>query len=462
MSDASNWELPAADAWQSDPTPNQAGGPITMPPYDMRAEQAVLGSMLLSGDALATVTGILRGSDFFVGKHEVLFDTILSLYSLGEAVDPVSVPAMLHKKGDLQRAGGEDYIQSLTSVPPRTAAVESYAQIVVEKALLRRLVTAGSRITEMGYRGQGDAKDLVSQAEQEVFNVMGDDKSADYVPLNEAVTDAVNEIAKAQSMPDGLRGVSTGFRELDEKTNGFRGGQMIIIAARPAMGKSTLALDVARAAAIKSNTTTVFFSLEMTRTEIATRLIAAESSIPMGVLTRGDLDDDNWSRLAQTQAKINEAPLFIDDSPNMTLVEVRAKCRRLKERNNLGMVVIDYLQLLSSGQRVESRQQEVSEFSRSLKLLAKELDVPVVALSQLNRASEQRADKMPAMSDLRESGSLEQDADMVILLHRDTSSEPDNPRAGEADLILAKQRNGPTGTITVAFQGMYSRFRDMA
>tara|TARA_B100000989_G_scaffold267284_1_gene221261 strand:- start:269 stop:997 length:729 start_codon:yes stop_codon:yes gene_type:complete len=237
---------------------------------------------------------------------------------------------------------------------------------------------------------------------------------------------------------------------------------MIIIAARPAMGKSTLALDFARAAAIKNNMPTIFFSLEMGRSEIAMRLMSAEGAVPLQNMRKGTLDSRDWTTIAATRGRINEAPLYIDDSPNMTLVEIRAKCRRLKQRAGLKMVVIDYLQLMTSGKRVESRQQEVSEFSRALKLLAKELGVPVIALSQLNRGPEQRADKKPALSDLRESGSIEQDADMVVLLHREAAYEKDSPRAGEADLIVAKHRNGPTDTITVAFQGHYSRFADMA
>ena len=347
------------------------------------------------------------------------------------------------------------------SIVPTAANASFYADIVAEKALLRRLVEAGTRIAQMGYAAEGEAIDLVNTAQAEIYSVTGADQAEDYVPLSLAVEAAVHEIEKAQMSDGGMMGVPTGFAELDEKTNGFAAGQMIIIAARPAMGKSTLALDVARSGSIHHNQTTVFFSLEMGRAEIAMRLLSAEATIPLQKLRKGELDQRDFQKLAATQARINEAPLFIDDSPNLTLVEIRAKCRRLKQRHDLKMVVIDYLQLLSSGKKVESRQQEVSEFSRALKLLSKELEVPVVALSQLNRASEQRADKMPAISDLRESGSLEQDADMVILLHRESSYEKDNPRAGEADLILAKQRNGPTGTVTVAFQGHYSRFQDM-
>jgi replicative DNA helicase len=256
--------------------------------------------------------------------------------------------------------------------------------------------------------------------------------------------------------------VPTGFHELDEITNGLHPGQLIILAARPALGKSTLGLDLARSAAIKHDMPTIIFSLEMGRSEIAMRLLSAESSVPLQHMRKGTVQSQDWKTIAATRGRINDAPLYIDDSPNMTLVEIRAKCRRLKQKVGLKMIIIDYLQLMTSGKRVESRQQEVSEFSRALKLLAKELNVPVIAISQLNRGPEQRSDKKPALSDLRESGSLEQDADMVILLHRESAYEADNARAGEADLIVAKHRNGPTRTITVAFHGHFSRFADLA
>jgi replicative DNA helicase len=257
-------------------------------------------------------------------------------------------------------------------------------------------------------------------------------------------------------------GVPTGFKRLDELTNGLHPGQLIVVAARPAIGKSTLGLDIARAAAIKHEVPSIIFSLEMGRSEIAMRLLSAEASIPLHHMRKGAVSPQDWATLAQVRGRINEAPLFIDDSPNMTLVEIRGKCRRLKERAGLGLVVIDYLQLMTSGKRVESRQQEVSEFSRALKLLAKELDVPVIAISQLNRGPEQRVDKKPMLSDLRESGSIEQDADMVILLHREDAYDQHSPRAGEADFIVAKHRNGRTDTITVGFHGHFSRFADIA
>jgi replicative DNA helicase len=327
--------------------------------------------------------------------------------------------------------------------------------------VLRRLVDAGTRIANMGYASEGEVTDLVNSAQTEIYQVAGGVEAEDYVQLTAAVTVAVDEIEAARSQDGQMVGVPTGFQELDSLTNGLHKGQLVLIAARPALGKSTLALDLARSAAIKNKLPTIVFSLEMGRGEIAMRLLAAETSIPLQKMRKGQIEAKDWTTIAATRGRIESAPLYIDDSPNMTLVEIRAKCRRLKQRIGLQLIVIDYLQLMTSGKRVESRQQEVSEFSRALKLLAKELQVPVVALSQLNRGPEQRADRKPQLSDLRESGSLEQDADLVILLHRESAYERDNPRAGEADLIVAKHRNGPTGTVVVGFQGHYSRFADM-
>ncbi len=781
--------------------------PERTPPHDLLAEQSALGGMLLSKDAVADVIEMLKGADFYVPKHELIFEAILSLYSHGEPTDVVAVTDELIKTGELGRAGGADYLHTLTSIVPTAANAGYYAGIVAERAILRRLVDAGTRIVQLGYAGEGDAADIVNNAQAEIYSVTGSETAEDYVPLTVAVDAAVEEIEAANGRDGTMTGIPTGFRELDELTNGLHGGQMIVVAARPAMGKalaldtrlptptgwttmgdvqvgdelydahgrptrvvaatevmlerpcyevefsdgsvivadaqhqwvtetratrrspaggsvtvtteqiretltvgadaranhsvqnasalrapdaalpippyvlgawlgdghsdgarmtsetaeipeliattgirteargnmlyalkiptqtivrdcyrdhgsftallrglgvlgdkhiptqylrasvsqrrellaglmdtdgtvvrgvgscqfavtskrladsvyelivslgykcgrtskqvagrseasstchilnfstvddvfrlerkrrlheqerpvslarigrryvkavrpiasvpvrcvqvdnaehlylagdsmipthnSTLALDFARAAAIGHNEPSIFFSLEMGKSEIAMRLLSAEGAIPLQNMRKGTLDPRDWTTVAATRGRINDAPLYIDDSPNMTLVEIRAKCRRLKQREGLRLVVIDYLQLMTSGKRVESRQQEVSEFSRALKLLAKELQVPVIALSQLNRGAEQRSDKKPAISDLRESGSIEQDADMVILLHREAAYDKDI-RPGEADLIVAKHRNGPTATITVAFQGHYSRFKDMA
>jgi replicative DNA helicase len=276
------------------------------------------------------------------------------------------------------------------------------------------------------------------------------------------MNDALSEIEAISNRGGEMIGVPTGFVDLDSLTNGLHPGQLIILAARPALGKSTLGLDICRNASIKHGLSSVIFSLEMSRNEIVMRLLSAEAQIPLHHMRSGTMSEGDWAKLASKMGTVSEAPLFIDDSPNMTLMEIRAKCRRLKQRHDLRLVVVDYLQLMTSGKRVESRQQEVSEFSRSLKLLAKELEVPVIAISQLNRGAEQRQDKRPMLADLRESGSLEQDADVVVLLHREDAYERESPRAGEADFIIAKHRNGPTGLVTVAFQGHYSRFVDMA
>jgi replicative DNA helicase len=286
--------------------------------------------------------------------------------------------------------------------------------------------------------------------------------SEDYSRLEEILQPTMDELDAIASRGGVSRGVPTGIRDLDELTNGLQAGQMVVIAARPGVGKSTLGLDIARSAAIKHQMATVVFSLEMSKHEITMRLLSAEAKVPLHHMRSGSLSDEDWSKLARRMGEVADAPLYIDDSPNMTMMEIRAKARRLKQRNDLKLVVIDYLQLMTSGKKVESRQQEVSEFSRSLKLLAKELEVPVIAMSQLNRGSEQRQDKKPMLSDLRESGSIEQDSDMVMLIHREDMYEKESPRAGEADIMLVKHRNGPTANVTVAFQGHYSRFVDMA
>ncbi len=430
-------------------------------PHNLEAEQSTLGGMLLSQEAVAEVFEMVSGSDFYAPKHELIFNAVLTLFGKGEPTDVIAVSDELNKQGNLLKAGGADYLHSLTSYVPTAANASYYAKIVADKAILRRLIEAGTRIAQAGYDSQGEVEDLVNQAQAEVYKVVSQTSREDYVGLSDSIEAAIREIETAQQRGGELTGIPTGFTDLDAFTHGLHPGQLIIVAARPAVGKSTFALDIARAAAIKHKKATIFFSLEMGRAEIAMRMLSAESSIYLQSMRKGNVSEADWTRLAAVRGKINDAPLYIDDSPNMSLVEIRAKCRRLAQQVDLKMVVIDYIQLMSSGKKVESRQQEVSEFSRALKLLAKELGIPVVALSQLNRQAEQAKDKRPELSHLRESGSLEQDADVVVLLHREGIFERDHPRAGEADLILAKQRNGPTGTVTVAFHGQYSRFVNM-
>ncbi|WP_179665422.1 replicative DNA helicase [Nocardioides panaciterrulae] len=592
------------EEWGDGPAPYAPGERPTRPgdrtpPQDMAAEQSVLGSMLLSKDAIADVAEVLRGADFYRPSHETIHDAVIDLYGRGEPVDMVTVAAELQRRGELQRIGGAPYLHTLSANVPIAANAGYYAEIVREKAILRRLVDAGTKIVQIGYAGEGQIDDVVDQAQAEVYKIADKRSGEDYVPLSDIMDGVLDEIEAISNREAGLYGVPTGFADLDDLTNGLHAGQMIIVAARPAMGKalaldtplptpsgwttmgevqvgallydaegrptrvvaatevlhdrpcyevefsdgsmivadaqhqwltetvedrrvrtteqlagsvaerhvigmpdgstmkvesvrptatvpvrcvqvdneehlylagrsmipthnSTLALDFCRAASIANNLTSAFFSLEMTRSEITMRLLSAEAKVPLNHIRNGNMNDDDWAKLARKMGEVSSAPMFIDDSPNMTMMEIRAKARRLKQRHDLKLMVIDYLQLMSSGKKVESRQLEVSEFSRQIKLLAKELEIPIIALSQLNRGPEQRGDKRPMMSDLRESGSIEQDADMVVLLHRDDVYEKESTRPGEADLIVAKHRNGPTRDITVAFQGHYSRFVDMA
>ena len=376
------------------------------PPHDLAAEQCVLGGMLMSKDAISDVMEVISPHDHYRPAHQLVHEAILELYGRGEPADPVTVSDLLGKRGDLARVGGGAYLHTLLASVPTAANAGYYARIVRERAILRRLVEAGTRIVQLGYGGDGDADELVDRAEAEIYGVTERRVSEDFLALSEIMPGALDEIEAIGSRGGVMTGVPTGFGDLDSLTNGFHAGQMIVIAARPAIGKSTLALDLARAASLKHGLATVMFSLEMSRNEITMRLLSAEARVPLHAMRTGQMGEDDWTRLARRMSEVVDAPLFIDDSPNMSLMEIRAKCRRLKQRHSLRMVIVDYLQLMSSSRRVENRQQEVSEMSRSLKLLAKELDVPVIAISQLNRGPEQRNDKRPLLSDLRESGCL--------------------------------------------------------
>ena len=390
------------------------------PPQDMAAEQSVLGSMLISKDACAEVSEVLRGTDYYRPAHETIHDAIIDLYGRSEPVDMITVAAELQRRGELERIGGAPYLHTLSANVPIAANAGYYAEIVREKAILRRLVDAGTRIVQIGYAGEGEVDDIVDQAQAEVFKIADKRGGEDYAPLSDIMDGVLDEIEAIGNREAGLYGVPTGFADLDELTNGLHSGQMIIVAARPAMGKSTLALDFCRAASIHNNLSSVFFSLEMTRSEITMRLLSAEAKVPLNHIRNGNMGDEDWTKLARKMGEVSSAPMFIDDSPNMTMMEIRAKARRLKQRHDLKLIVIDYLQLMTSGKKVESRQLEVSEFSRQIKLLAKELEVPIIALSQLNRGPEQRGDKRPMMSDLRESGCLTAE---TRLLRADNNAE---------------------------------------
>jgi replicative DNA helicase len=409
------------------------------PPHDVAAEQCALGGMLLSKDAISDVIEVIRPADHYRPAHQLIHEAIIDLYSRGEPADAITVASELTKRGEIARVGGAPYLHTLISSVPTAANAGYYARIVRERAILRRLVEAGTRIVQFGYAGDADADELVDRAQAEVYAVTERRTGEDFRSLSEIMPGALDEIESISSRGAVLTGVPTGFADLDALTNGLHPGQMVVIAARPGAGKSTLALDFARAASIKHSIATVLFSLEMGRNEITMRLLSAESRVPLQTMRTGQMNDDDWARLARRMSEVADAPLYIDDSPNMSMMEIRAKCRRLKMRHDLKFVIVDYLQLMSSPKRVENRQQEVSEMSRSLKLLAKELDVPVVALSQLNRGPEQRTDKKPLLSDLRESGCLTAG---TRILRADTGSE-----VSLGDLLASGERNIPVWSL---------------
>jgi replicative DNA helicase len=444
------------------PRPNASPTYERVPPHNIEAEESVLGSMLLSRNAIAEVLELLHEDDFYRPAHRTVFRSVLDLYSHGQAVDPVTAAEELRRSGELADVGGAPFLHTLVSSVPTAANAGYYARIIKEAGILRRLIDTGTRIVQLGYETPQDTERAVDLAESWVYQVAQGRVTEDYQSLREVLTSTLEAIELLHNDSREITGVSTGFPELDRLTSGLQPSNLIIVAARPAVGKSTLGLDVARHASVRSSVPTVVFSLEMSKTELVQRLMCAECSVDMQRLRTGRMEDTDWTRLTRSLGKLADAPLFIDDSAALTMMELRAKCRRLKQRHGLGLVVVDYLQLMQPSKRVESRQQEVSEISRALKLLAKELAVPVIAISQLSRQTESRSDKKPMLSDLRESGALEQDADMVMFIYREDLYDPESPRKGEADLIVAKHRNGPTDSVTVTFQGQYSRFAPMA
>ena len=438
------------------------------PPQDLAAERAVLGAMLISSQAISDAhsTG-LAGREFYRPAHELIHDTILDLYAAGDPADPITVARALQKAGELVRCGGPGYLHGLVEAAPVAANTEYYAAIVREKAKLRALDIALNQARQKVASAEGDPTEVIEAIQGEIIQIASKDQAVGaqlgLAPIS-ASLEATLDVIEATDDGTTPVGIPWGFADLDALTGGMHPGQMIVIAARPGMGKSTGALDIARSAAIRHNLGTAFFSLEMSRTEILKRLLSAEGRIGLHHMqTKGGMTDYDWTQIAKVTPQITQAPLYLDDSPDLTMTSIRTKARQIASEVELKLIVIDYLQLLRSGggQRYESRQQEVSDISRSVKLLAKELGIPVIALSQLNRGPEARVDKKPQVSDLRESGAIEQDADLIILLHREDAYDKESARAGEADWIVGKNRSGPTATITVAFQGHYSRFVDM-
>jgi replicative DNA helicase len=436
---------------------DQAAG--RTPPHDLAAEQVTLGAMMESAGTIAEVAQIIKPADHFRPAHQMVHEVILTLWEAGKPTGAVAVADELDKRGELRRVGGAPYLHTLIAAVPVAVSAGYYARIVADEAIKRRLVEAGQRIMQWGYEGDGEAPSLAERARAEIEAVMEPLAGDGAQRAGDLFVQALDALDPEAPQPER---VPAPYADLTALTTGFGPGEMIVIAARPAIGKSTAGLDIARHAAIRHGVPSVLFSLEMSRREIMLRMISAEARVPLHAMRDRRLADGDWARIAAVQEKIDAAPLFIDDTGGASLGWFRAQLQALRRTAVPGLMVVDYLQLMTGSGRVENRQVEVAGFSRGLKLLAKEFDLPVIAISQLNRGPEQRTDKRPLMSDLRESGGIENDADVVILLNREDAYEPDSPRAGEADFIVAKHRNGPTAVVTVAFQGHYSRFVDMA
>lgn len=434
-----------------------------IPPNDVEAEQAVIGSMLTDRDAVISAIEVLKEEDFYREDNKTIYEAILNLYNRSEPIDIITLKAELTSMGMFDKIGGLEYIVGLPEKVPTTANVEKYISIVKEKSELRRLIKAANEIIEQGYDPTENIDDIMNSAEKKIFNIMQDKDQKSYSPIKDVLIDAFTELEQLYNQKQHITGIPTGFIDLDYKTAGLHNSDLILIAARPAMGKSAFALNIATNAALKAKVPAVLFSLEMSKEQMVNRILCSEAMVDSNKVRTGKIDDDDWIKLADTMGDLSEAPIYIDDTPGISINEIRAKCRKLKLEKNIGLVVIDYLQLVqgSSKRAQGSREQEISEISRSLKILAKEINVPVIALSQLSRAPEQRPDHRPMLSDLRESGAIEQDADIVMFLYRDDYYNEDSEDKGLAEVIVAKHRAGSTGTVKLVWLGNYTKFANM-
>ena len=430
-----------------------------IPPHDLEAEQAVLGSMLTDKDAVISSIEVLRPSSFYREDNRLIYEAILNLYNNSEPIDIITLKAELESTGKFEQIGGLEYLASLPDKVPTTANVQKYINIVEEKGILRNLIKTANEIIELGYDPTEDVEDIMDNAEKKIFNIMQNKNQRGYTPIKDVLVESFNQLEELYNRKQHITGVPTGFSELDYKTAGFHGSDLILIAARPAMGKSAFALNIATNAATKANVPVAIFSLEMSKEQMVNRMLCSEAMVDSNKVRTGKLEEDDWIKLAETIGPLSEAEIYIDDTPGISVMEIRAKCRKLKLEKNIGMVVIDYLQLVqASSKRFGSPEQEISEISRSLKILAKELNVPVIALSQLSRAVEQRPDHRPMLSDLRESGAIEQDADIVMFLYRDDYYNEESEKKDIAEVIIAKHRAGSTGTVELLWLGSYTKF----
>jgi replicative DNA helicase len=434
------------------------GGP-RVPPQNLEAEQSVLGAMMLSTDAMAQVVEVLEADDFYRSAHGTIYAALRDLFAHGEPIDTISAVEALRRRGVLDQVGGALYLRDLVEQVPTPAGAAHYARIVSDAALRRRLIGAAADIIDISYAGADDADTIADGAEQRIYDVARREDKEETAIIGDLVSQAMVDLESIQNRESAYTGIPTGFRDLDDLTSGMQEGNLVIIAARPGVGKSSLAMNIARNVAVTDHPVAVF-SLEMSRTEIGMRLLCAEARVPWDRIRSKRVGPEDWTRVVQAGETLHDAPLHIVDAGNVNIVDIRAKARRMKTgRQGLSMIIVDYLQLMTApgARRPDNRQQEVAEISRSLKLLAKELSIPVVALSQLNRNPEARADKRPQLSDLRESGAIEQDSDVVMFIHRD---DGDQEHKREAELIIAKHRNGPTGKVLLNFEPALTRFRD--
>jgi replicative DNA helicase len=436
-----------------------------VPPQNLEAEESVLGAMMLSPGAIGAVSEILDAGDFYRESHAKIYRAALALYAKGEPVDAITLTDQLEERGELDDVGGRIRVNELAALVPATANAAHYARIVHETATLRGLIRAGGEIARLGWERPGEAGELVDQAEQIVFDLSQQRVQGEFAHIETLLKESFERITMLYEAGADITGTPSGYRDLDRLTSGFQPGNLIIVAARPSMGKSALALCIAANMGVRHNVPVGLFTLEMSKSEVTQRLMCSEAKVESQRLRNGKLQQDDWPRLTAACDKLAKAPIYVDDTGLLNMMEVRSKARRLKARHpNLGLIIVDYLQLLTPAQRRDSdgRVQEVSEMSRSLKILARDLDVPILALSQLSRAVEQRTDKRPILSDLRESGSIEQDADLVAFVYRDEYYNEDSDQQGLAEVILAKHRNGPTDSIKLSFLKRYAKFSDLA
>ncbi|MCZ8517418.1 replicative DNA helicase [Paenibacillus filicis] len=429
-----------------------------IPPQNLEAELAVLGAVLLDGDALITAMERINSDDFYRPAHQLIYEAMIEIAEANEPVDLITLTARLQDKQQLEEVGGISFLSELVNAVPTAANVDYYAQIVEEKSLLRRLIRTATQIVSNGYSGEEEVSGLLSDAEQRIMEISQRRSGNGFIAIRDVLMEVFDKVEMLYNQKGSTSGIRSGFHDLDKMTSGFQRSDLIIVAARPSVGKTAFALNIAQNVGVREKETVAIFSLEMGAAQLVQRMICAEANVDAGRMRTGFLEPDDWEKLTMAIGSLSEANIYIDDSPSVTVADIRAKCRRLKKERGLGMILIDYLQLIHGRGKGDNRQQEVSEISRTLKQIARELNVPVIALSQLSRGVEQRQDKRPMMSDLRESGSIEQDADIVAFLYRDDYYDKESEKKNIIEIIIAKQRNGPVGTVELAFLKSFNKF----